>query len=163
MPELPNLGFLRSVAVVLVVVAHGVMYLQRGNSGFLGITGVCMFFVHTTLVLMGSLERDPQVGRFYLRRMFRIYPLWLLVLGATVLLRLPVSPKFAPVFAFYRPDWRDLLGNATLTMNVYGYSDVVGASWTLPLEMQMYLFLPFLFSAVRMFKALWPLLVMQGL
>ena len=162
MPELPNLDLLRSVAVLLVVFGHGTMYLQRGHSGFLGITGVCMFFVHTTLVLMGSLERDPHVGRFYLRRAFRIYPLWLLVLGATVVFAIPTSPAAAPAFAFVRPDWRDLLGNATLTMNVYGYPDLVGASWSLPLEMQMYLFLPFLFAAVRLFKGLWPLLVMQG-
>ncbi len=161
-PELPNLDFLRSMAVSLVVVAHGMLYLQRGHTGFLGITGVCMFFVHTTLVLMGSLERDPHAGRFYLRRAFRIYPLWLLVLATTVLFAIPISPATAPVFAFVRPDWRDLLGNATLTMNVYGYSDLVGASWSLPLEMQMYLFLPFLFGAVRLFRTVWPLLLMQG-
>ena len=159
---MPNLDFLRSVAVLLVVFSHGTLYLQRGQSGFLGITGVCLFFVHTTLVLMGSLERDPHIGRFYLRRSFRIYPLWLLILGATVLLKIPMSPGFAPAFAFTRPDWRDLLGNMTLTMNVYGYPDLVGASWSLPLELQMYLFLPFLFGAVRLFKALWPLLVIQG-
>ena len=163
MPELSNLDLLRSLAVCLVVFSHGMLYLGRAeDAGFAGIAGVCLFFVHTCLVLMGSLERDPHPGRFYLRRIFRIYPLWLVVLGLTLMLRLPASPKFAPGFGFFQPDHRDLLGNAFLVMNVYGYSDIVGASWSLPLEVQMYLFLPLLFAFVRSFRVLWPLLLLQG-
>lgn len=67
---------MRSVAVLCVVIAHGLTYLGLpAIAGWSGITGVCFFFVHTSLVLMFSLERDPEVGSFYLRRMFRIYPL----------------------------------------------------------------------------------------
>jgi peptidoglycan/LPS O-acetylase OafA/YrhL len=162
-PELPNLDLLRSVAVCLVVFSHAMLYSGRGSgAAFAGIAGVCMFFVHTCLVLMGSLERDPHPGRFYLRRIFRIYPLWLVILGVTMLLQIPASPPFAPGFGFHHPDWRDLLGNMTLLMNVYGYPDVVGASWTLPIEVQMYLILPFVFAFIRSFRVIWPLLVVQG-
>ena len=163
MLELPNLDFMRTVAVLLVALSHLLLYTHHVDvAGFSGITGVCIFFVHTSLVLMGSLERDPNIGRFYLRRIFRIYPLWLVVLGLVLVLRIPTAPPFAPEFHFHRPDMRDLVGNATLTMNLLGSADVVGASWSLPIEVEMYLVLPLLFTYVRAFSSLWPLLVLDG-
>src|SRR5579875_3289367 len=103
-----NMDLMRSVAVFLVMLSHLLVYTHSYRHAgralwFVGILGVSMFFVHTTLVLMWSLERDPHTIRFYVRRAFRIYPLWLVVLGLTVLLRYPASPAFAPAFAFYRP------------------------------------------------------------
>src|SRR5947209_4751166 len=138
-----NLDFMRSIAVLLVVGAHSCLYLGHPEyCGWAGITGVSIFFVHTTLVLMWSLERDEHVGRFYLRRSFRIYPLWLAVLACVLLMRLPQYP---PDYAFHWPHPQELLGNILLVGNLRGGVGLVGASWTLPIEMQMYLFLPFLF------------------
>jgi peptidoglycan/LPS O-acetylase OafA/YrhL len=84
LPESANLDFLRSAAVLLVFGSH---YLDiragLGNNNFLwhlGQLGVLIFFVHTSLVLMWSLERSYLPGRqlfapFYVRRILRIYPL----------------------------------------------------------------------------------------
>ena len=72
--DLPNLDLIRSVAVGLVVIPHTLLYINLAliaRIWFLGFLGVAIFFVHTTLVLMWSLERDPHTARFLLRRVFR--------------------------------------------------------------------------------------------
>src|SRR5215475_12688960 len=77
-----NLDLLRAIAVLLVLTQHLMVRLYIDHvwwipSNCLGWFGVLLFFVHTTLVLMESLERQQEgiFGPFYLRRFFRIYPL----------------------------------------------------------------------------------------
>ena len=150
---------MRSLAVLCVVAAHTIDFLGHPRvAGWSGITGVCFFFVHTSLVLMFSLERDPSVGSFYLRRAFRIYPLWLVMVGIITVFRLP---QFPPTFTYAHPGVLGLLSNVTLTFNLAHRQEIVGAGWTLPIEVDMYLFLPVLFFFVRQVKQLWPLLVLD--
>jgi peptidoglycan/LPS O-acetylase OafA/YrhL len=163
MKQWANLDFLRSFAVLFVVVPHLLLYTNRAYLvGWAGLTGVCFFFVHTSLVLMWSLERDSHVGRFYVRRAFRIYPLWIAVFLLVVLVRIPISPPFAPTFGFHLPQKREWLAELFLAFNFRFGPNVVGASWTLPLEVDMYLLLPYLFFFVRGVRRLWPLLVLDG-
>src|SRR4051794_28964153 len=78
-----NLDVLRAVAVLCVLADHVIIAASPpGNTewGWLGRAGVLIFFVHTALVLMGSLERlggtrSGWISRFYVRRAWRIYPL----------------------------------------------------------------------------------------
>src|SRR4030088_949687 len=83
-----NLDVLRAIAVLLVLFDHVGVFLNRSRGAlesfwFIGNTGVIIFFVHTSLVLMRSLERTRarglrgwvRAGDFYIRRAFRIYPL----------------------------------------------------------------------------------------
>jgi peptidoglycan/LPS O-acetylase OafA/YrhL len=72
--ESRNLDLLRSLAVFFVVVSHIPHFvdwpLLPYSFDALGRLGVAMFFVHTTLVLLQSLERH-QAGAstsFYVRR-----------------------------------------------------------------------------------------------
>ena len=167
--ELANLDFIRSVAVLLVIFTHVRTYTHRQIFPsqwvwFLGLIGVFIFFTHTALVLMWSLERDPAPLNFYLRRIFRLYPLWLVVLFLSLAIRLPTSPYFAPQFRFFRPGGWEVLQNALLVMNLFGagVARVIGASWSLPVEAQMYVVLPFLFF-VRSNHRLLPLLILDGL
>lgn len=159
--DLANLDFIRSVAVLLVVLSHLLQDTGHPQFGWWGITGVCIFFVHTSLVLMFSLERDQHTGRFYLRRAFRIYPLWLAVLAFMVLAKPSISTRPDALFQSFPIAWRTIASSATLIGNVSGGS-VVPAGWTLPIEIQMYLFLPFLFFFVRSTRTLWPLLVIDA-
>lgn len=164
MNDLANLDVLRSFAVLLVMSAHLLMYTGHGGvTGWMGLTGVCLFFVHTCLVLMWSLERDPHSGRFYLRRAFRLFPLWLVVLLGVLVLRIPTSPPAAPGFAFHAPGLGEFIANLTLTFNLFYGARIVGASWSLPIEAQMYLLLPLLFFFVRGTRAFWVLLVIDAL
>jgi peptidoglycan/LPS O-acetylase OafA/YrhL len=80
--ESANLDLLRSVAVLLVLVSHIPVALGHADGRWGVVTlagryGVLMFFIHTSLVLMMSLERSERQGpalirRFYIRRAFRI-------------------------------------------------------------------------------------------
>jgi peptidoglycan/LPS O-acetylase OafA/YrhL len=163
MKDLPNLDFLRSIAVLLVMASHLLLYTGHGDADrWSGNTGVCMFFVHTSLVLMWSLERDPHVWRFYIRRIFRIYPLWLMVLFLTLAVHLPIAPIYAPQFRFFSPGTRDLFENIFLTFNLSGGAKVVGASWSLPIEVDMYLALPALFAFAQRFRTVLGLLLLDA-
>ena len=91
----PNLDLLRAVAVLFVLFSH-VLRTAIGHRSptlyAMGQLGVMIFFVHTSLVLMQSLERQELSGpalfkRFYVQRICRIYPLSIaLVLGVDHLL-----------------------------------------------------------------------------
>lgn len=150
----PNLDMLRAVAVGYVVVSHVYKALSPtdvypGYHGIsLGHVGVYIFFVHTCLVLLLSLERQGvQPARrltvhFFLRRIFRIYPLSCAVV--IVLHSLARTGLLGPV-----PSIRETLSNLFLIQNVSGDDSLPGALWSLPFEMQMYLVLPVLFFAFR--------------
>jgi peptidoglycan/LPS O-acetylase OafA/YrhL len=152
-----NLDLLRACAVLLVAGAHllgtGLHLYDRGYTfpHSMGRLGVMIFFVHTSLVLMMSLERGGArptgklVGSFYLRRAFRIYPLSILTVLGVTLLHIPPDPDTA----FHNPSAFTLISNLTLTQNITHAWSVTGPLWSLPWEVQMYLALPFLFILVR--------------
>lgn len=151
----PNLDFLRAIAVLCVFFAHLYEILEKKHahwSHHFGQLGVILFFVHTSLVLMMSLERSKSTGfalfrDFFISRFFRLYPLSIVCV----------------IISFMIPNsgWslRELVTNLTLTQNLTFDRSMVGALWTLPLEVQMYLMLPFLFVWLREKPIYWALLL----
>src|SRR5471032_3062012 len=99
-----NLDILRAVAVLAVLASHTVVFAGiRGLwASWLAIAGVQAFFVHTSVVLMASLERDDApasagwVRRFYVRRVFRIYPLAWAVIAVILVLHVPPFDARSP-------------------------------------------------------------------
>jgi peptidoglycan/LPS O-acetylase OafA/YrhL len=156
-----NLDLLRTVAVSCVGIAHIGHFITGEVSELdwhLGQLGVLMFFVHTSLVLMFSLERTKATGyhlfqNFYLRRAFRIYPL------SIVMVLFVYFSHYPPTVEMYRETFSvaELITNLTLTQNLFYHRDLLGVLWSLPLEVQMYIFLPFLFIWFRR-SSVWPLL-----
>ena len=151
--ESHNLDFLRSVAVLSVFGSH-LRHFVTGIYGIfewrLGQLGVLMFFVHTSLVLMMSLERSGLVGfrmfaSFYIRRLFRIYPL------SICCVLLVYFTRYRPELGVDFHQWtiKELAANLSLTQNLFYFDDMLRVLWSLPLEVQMYLFLPFLFLLAR--------------
>lgn len=168
-PDWANLDVLRAVAVLLVLFAHVAVFFGFADQGrlnprALGILGVLFFFVHTSLVLMLSLERQvARSGRrrmfavFITRRAFRIYPLCLFALLAICVFRIPSSSLGHGTLRFAPPDILGFVSNALLAQNLVGRPSVLGVMWSLPYEMQMYLFLPALFLLAGRARTVWTL------
>jgi peptidoglycan/LPS O-acetylase OafA/YrhL len=164
-----NLDFLRSFAVLLVVTQHICRRLQIYHVGWistssLGYFGVLIFFVHTSLVLMYSLERSSLTGwsliwTFYLRRIFRIYPLSIVIILTAVALHL--DSDINGVSGLSRgelPRKLSIIAQLLLVQNLFHVKSIVNVLWSLPFELQMYLFLPFLFLWVGRKRMFWSVL-----
>jgi peptidoglycan/LPS O-acetylase OafA/YrhL len=75
----PNLDLLRAMAVCFWLSAATLRVAIGYDVEAIGRIGVALFFTHTALVLMLSLERAPAAVPFFIRRFFRIYPLAMFV------------------------------------------------------------------------------------
>jgi peptidoglycan/LPS O-acetylase OafA/YrhL len=164
----PNLDLIRATAVMSVFFGHlSVRFWGHTlTSWHFAQMGVLIFFVHTACVLMWSLERSGSMRPvalgvdFYVRRAFRIYPL---AIGCVVLSWYGLSiTRNGPFSA------TDLVSNLTLTMNLTRADVMWPGLWTLPIEIQMYVVLPFAFLFVRhrpigFVLAFWGLAVIAGL
>ena len=144
-----NLDVLRSLAVSFVVASHLLLDQSLVRPGgydtqTLGTLGVLIFFVHTCLVLMLSLERQVNVDRhgpttlsFLVVRAFRIYPLSIVVVVLLSSIQLMHSGTAPSVFTF--------LSNIFLIQNITDSPSITPVLWSLPFEFQMYFFLPLLY------------------
>ncbi|THJ23739.1 MAG: acyltransferase [Nitrospira sp. CG24D] len=143
-----NLNVLRAIAVLFVYIFHLSITIGTRLPDAVGQFGVLLFFVHTSLVLMMTLERieysgQPFFSTFYLQRVFRIYPLSMVCVGLIVAWHLPRAPWWP---------WSEV-GVSTIVANLLLYTNLVyepvvtSVLWSLPYEVQMYAVLPFLYLA----------------
>ena len=163
-----NLDLLRAMAVLLVLTQHlcrrfNVDQVAWMPTSSLGSFGVLLFFVHTSLVLMYSLERShlkgwPLLKNFHIRRIFRIYPLSLIAVFAALILHLDSDINgFRGLSHGPLPGKLTIFSNFLLIQNLTYSKSIVNVLWSLPFELQMYVLLPFLFIWVRrkpMFRSL---------
>jgi peptidoglycan/LPS O-acetylase OafA/YrhL len=159
--ESSNLDFLRSFAVLLVFFGHLSFFHQFLALGPLNLTlmgalGVMFFFVHTALVLMLSLERQQKdqgdnrlFMSFMIRRCFRIYPLSITAVLLILAFHLPLTTEAYWHFHGMKPDGGDILANLFLVQNFSSRISILGPMWSLPFEMDMYVFLPWLYLLLR--------------
>lgn len=127
----------------------------------LGWNGVHWFFVLSGFLLANQLLHSSQldgqaIGRFWQRRLVRIYPaVWLqlsLLLPFTLIMGLVASLEFKQVLANYLL-WPAALGGSPFYNGVY---------WTLPLELSFYLLLPFIVLLHRRI-GFWPVIALAVL
>jgi peptidoglycan/LPS O-acetylase OafA/YrhL len=147
-----NLDVLRSLAVTFVVLSHVLIdnsLTRIGNfhTQTLGTLGVMIFFVHTCLVLMCSLERQDSAPTrrslalsFLIGRVFRIYPLSIFVVVMLATIGAGLHRHLTPLA---------LVSNIFLVQNLTGSESITPVLWSLPFEVQMYLFLPALYWLTR--------------
>ncbi|MEZ4749280.1 MAG: acyltransferase family protein [Bdellovibrionota bacterium] len=145
---------LRGIAILLVVIQHTyrALYVQLETpmafpflGGFLttGGLGVPLFFIVSAFTLFGSsqkrweVEKHP-VRNFYLRRFFRIFPLW----GFAVLLYGGLQGRSLQTLWLNFSMWFGFLRYHTGL-------EVVHVQWSLFVEEAFYLFLPLVFTFIR--------------
>jgi peptidoglycan/LPS O-acetylase OafA/YrhL len=159
MGDKPNLDLLRSVAVTFVVTAHTLTALNIDHWGSfnvlaLGPFGVYLFFVHTSLVLMWSLERRPNALDFYVRRAFRLYPLAILSVLLAAATRAPVQSIDHGHFTAMPVSFMGIVMNCLLVNGLVGHRKFMNG------VMFMYLLLPALFFYAHKVRRIWPVLVL---
>ena len=147
-----NFDLIRLLAALQVVASHGSDFLNAPLwhpmmvvLGFL--PGVPIFFVVSGFLISLSWERAPSARLYVRNRMLRIYPgLWVcLLVSIAIFLSAGVRPDSlthfvtwvaaqATVVQFYNP----------VFLRSFGIGVLNGSLWTIPVELQFYLLLPFL-------------------
>lgn len=166
-----NLDLLRAIAVILVLLQHlcrrtGIDQIGWVPTSSLGYFGVLLFFVHTSLVLMYSLERTKLTGwrlfkNFYVRRIFRIFPASLITVSAALLLHLDSDINGIRGLSHGQlPGRLTIIANLLLIQNLVYVKSIVNVLWSLPFELQMYIFLPLLFLWIRRDSRGWSLIAL---
>jgi peptidoglycan/LPS O-acetylase OafA/YrhL len=152
-----SLDLLRGVAILLVVLAHcsaAKTSIVPGLTSFAdkyGELGVQLFFIvsgYTMMLTFGARVDSAAVGSFYVRRVFRIVPLFWIAIVFYLLFTAGEG------FRTWAPDGigtRDVL----LTFffmhwaSISAFNSVVPGGWSIAVEMQFYLLFPLLIYLFR--------------
>ncbi|WP_395106367.1 acyltransferase family protein [Actinomadura sp. SCN-SB] len=155
-PRLEWLDALRGIAALVVAFHHGSSeYLPRFRHEILrfidpGDCGVLLFFLVSGYIIPASLERAGSVRRFWIGRVFRIYPLLLLVLAVMLLLdRAGLKPLRAGTLASYDPS-AAVAAHLTMMQDLLAVPNAINVLWTLSYEMVFYLLVVALFALGRL-------------
>jgi len=161
-----NLDFVRALAVLLVVCSHLAWFFGDPHFSFfqpaiLGKLGVIIFFVHSGIVNMLSIERqvNKQGERclfraFMTRRCFRIYPLSIAVVALIFFAKVPASrlETYGAVTVGQHANV-ELIPSLLLVQNFLHLDQIVGPLWSLPYEIQIYCLFPIGYLVMRRFRS----------
>lgn len=154
-----NFTILRLVFATLVVVGHFIAlpgtvptYRLFGYADF----PIDAFFIISGYLVTDSFDRKPHVGGFYIRRVFRIYPLYLtiiLIQAVAMLVLLGGISEHMPGLVKYLA--YNLVFANFLSHDIDGLLSGINnpginpSLWTLKIEMGYYLILPLLYYGIR--------------
>lgn len=151
--RLSNLDYLRGIAALGIVAYHYTSWTFGAQSaqtplGRIGIYGVAVFYVLSGLtmyhVYATRMQSSRQVGTFFVRRAFRIFPLlWLVTIATLVLDR----------------EWPDPLTAFLNLTGLFGFFDWNGyialGAWSIGNELVFYALFPLLVLTLRRRWAFW--------
>jgi peptidoglycan/LPS O-acetylase OafA/YrhL len=160
----PGLDLLRALAVVIVTIYHAALFGFEMPARFdrFGWIGVDLFFVLSGYLIGGQLlaplarGRDINLGRFFARRALRILPAYLVILGIYFLL--PAWREYPEIF----PLWKFLFSVQNIGLRG---GTAFSHAWSLAVEDQFYLVLPFVLLFVNRWRraaVLVPCLIVTG-
>lgn len=158
-----NFDLIRLLAALQVAVVHALMHLKPpgsfvhiARSGLELFPGVPIFFVISGLLISKSYEQSDSIRNYCRNRCLRIFPgLWVcLVVSVGVILIGGVGTIGTALtrdwllwwaaqmtfFQSYTPAFLEPFGNGMLN----------GSLWTIPIELEFYLFLPALYFILRL-------------
>ncbi|MGZ6998906.1 MAG: acyltransferase family protein [Acidimicrobiia bacterium] len=137
------LDALRGFAAMCVVVEHSLEQLYPAFYKFslerfrLGEFGVVVFFLCSGFIIPASLERQGSQLKFWIGRFFRLYPLYLSVLAAVLVLHYGFD-KYPLPQAYLDHPVRATVANATMLQNFVSQPLALGQSWSLAYELVFY-------------------------
>src|SRR5438067_7918926 len=140
----PGLDLLRALAIIVVVIYHAALFGFKlpGRVDRFGWIGVDLFFVLSGYLIGGQLlaplarDRRMNLGRFFARRALRIMPAYFVVLAIYFLL-----PSWREYSEMSQPLWKFLLSVKNIALHG---GTAFSHAWSLAVEDQFYLALPFL-------------------
>jgi peptidoglycan/LPS O-acetylase OafA/YrhL len=169
----PEIDGMRAIAVLAVVLYH---FSIPGLGG--GMVGVDIFFVISGFLIGGILWRELKhtnrlrLGAFYIRRIRRLAPAYFAMAALTLLAGYAILLPFE-----FREFGKELIAATSYLANVHfwretGYFDIgvenkpLLHTWSLSVEEQFYLFLPFFLLILRFSRrglvgALWVLFALS--
>ena len=144
------LDALRGIAVLLVLYWHLSTVLlvhvenRVGQWFFAGYAGVALFFLVSGYVIPASLERRGDVRGFWIGRIFRLYPMYLVTIALLAVLAV-TGRNPVPTYAATHPA-RGSAAYLSMLPTLLRVPEVVGVAWTLAYEMAFYLLVSGLFA-----------------
>ncbi len=151
-----GLDILRAIAILIVVVEHGMFLLPKQVNAIIKIftiDGVSMFFVLSGFLIGGILIKliEQQAAdknllvQFWKRRWYRTVPNYMLVLVVLYLVNVAVNNSYSL--------W-DIKSYFIFSQNLYyPHPEFFGEAWSLSVEEWFYILIPMLvFLLIRVFK-----------
>src|SRR5947209_8690591 len=145
----PGLDLLRALAIIVVIIYHAALFGFKlpGRVDRFGWIGVDLFFVLSGYLIGGQLlaplarGQRIKLGRFFTRRALRIMPAYFAVLAVYFLL-----PSWREYSEMSQPLWKFLLSVQNIALHG---GTAFSHAWSLAVEDQFYLALPFLLLFVN--------------
>jgi len=177
--RIPALDGLRGIAILLVLMRHTIFGMQTHSralsiflaAGQISWSGVDLFFVLSGFLIGGILleaRNSPNYFKtFYIRRAYRIFPLYFAVAGMFLFRHLPFR-VLPGSFGEHSPLAIPWLAYLTLTQNFWmshiGWfgERAMLVTWSLAIEEQFYLTIPLLIRKIRPVRLVWVLLAIIG-
>ena len=147
--NIQSLNGLRAIAIMLVIIWHITFGLNCPSFIYttsqhleLGNSGIQLFFVVSGFLITGLLLKEKaetgsiHLGRFYLKRLIKIFPVYFAYILVIAILKVTGIAKI---------DVKDFLAPVLFVSNFFGSNWLLAHSWTLSVEVQFYLILPLIF------------------
>jgi peptidoglycan/LPS O-acetylase OafA/YrhL len=161
-----NFDLLRLLAAMQVLILHAIEHLNIfGLDGARKILsyfpGVLMFFTISGFLIFSSFDRNKDIKKYFINRFLRLFPaLWLCFLITLVLLLFFNIIAYSDIFSWTIIKW--IFTQVTVfqfwtpdVLRSWGVGTPNGSLWTIPVELQFYIFLPLiilLFKKIRLVK-----------
>ncbi|MEU6407563.1 acyltransferase [Microbispora sp. NPDC046933] len=137
------LDALRGIGAMAVVAEHALPWLMPSLRPYwfsLGMYGVLVFFLVSGYIIPASLEKRGDVGAFWVSRVFRLYPLYLLVIALVLVMAL-----WVPVRQEVPRHPSAVAAHVSMLLDVVHTGALADPMWTLSYEMVFYLLVTALF------------------